>query len=164
MARYTDGDIRRAKLQEQNALSEEIVDAMNSINLGNQIDEVDLEAELDELRQEELDQKMLETGTVPVDAIQRLPAAGTKERKLHPPCAVAFFPLYPTDRLRSSKGKANRGGRRRGRAQKAASRDGHVMPSPLTRGGGVAWEGRCWMQGNRAVLRISISNWSGCLL
>ncbi|KAK1827879.1 Snf7-domain-containing protein [Podospora conica] len=72
-------DETMAKLQEQNALSEEIVDAMNSINLGNQIDEVDLEAELDELRQEELDQKMLETGTVPVDAIQRLPAAGTKE-------------------------------------------------------------------------------------
>jgi len=72
-------DETMAKLQEQNALSEEIVDAMNSINLGNQIDEIDLEAELDELRQEELDQKMLETGTVPVDAIQRLPAAGTKE-------------------------------------------------------------------------------------
>ncbi|KAK0752414.1 vacuolar-sorting protein SNF7 [Schizothecium vesticola] len=77
-------DETMAKLQEQNALSEEIVDAMNSINLGNQIDEVDLEAELDELRQEELDQKMLETGTVPVDAIQRLPAAGTKERRLPP--------------------------------------------------------------------------------
>lgn len=112
---------------------------MNSINLGNQIDEVDLEAELDELRQEELDQKMLETGTVPVDAIQRLPAAGTKERKLYP--LVAYLPLFLTDCLCSSKGKADRGGRRRGRAQKAASRDGHVMPRLLARGWGTGCMG-----------------------
>ncbi|KAK0719723.1 Snf7-domain-containing protein [Lasiosphaeris hirsuta] len=74
-------DETMAKLQEQNALSEEIVDAMNSINLGNQVDEVDLEEELDALRQEELDQKMLETGSVPVDAIQRLPAVANGEPK-----------------------------------------------------------------------------------
>ncbi|KAK1754512.1 Snf7-domain-containing protein [Echria macrotheca] len=74
-------DETMAKLQEQNALSEEIVEAMNSINLGNQVDEADLEDELDALRQEELDQKMLETGTVPVDAIQRLPAAVKTEPK-----------------------------------------------------------------------------------
>ncbi|KAK3360049.1 Snf7-domain-containing protein [Lasiosphaeria hispida] len=77
---FTD-NIYRAKLQEQNALSEEIVEAMNSINLGNQVDEVDLEEELDALRQEELDQKMLETGSVPVDAIQRLPAVANGEPK-----------------------------------------------------------------------------------
>lgn len=74
-------DETMAKLQEQNALSEEIVEAMNSINLGNQVDEVDLEEELDALRQEELDQKMLETGSVPVDAIQRLPAVANGEPK-----------------------------------------------------------------------------------
>lgn len=139
---------------------------MNSINLGNQIDEADLEEALDELRQEELDQKMLETGTVPVDAIQRLPAAGTKERKLCPQRSVVYLPLLLTDRLCSSKGKADRGGRRRGRAQKAASRDGHVMPRLLARGGWgqAAWDGRCWMQGDAAALRSPISNWSGYLL
>ncbi|KAK0643041.1 vacuolar-sorting protein SNF7 [Cercophora newfieldiana] len=72
-------DETMAKLQEQNALSEEIVDAMNSINIGNQVDEQDLEDELEALQQEELDQKMLETGTVPADAIQRMPAAANGE-------------------------------------------------------------------------------------
>jgi len=86
---HIDGDkdlsnitICRAKLQEQNALSEEIVDAMNSISLGQPVDEQDLEDELEALQQEQLDQKMLETGTVPVDQIQRLPAAANGERKL----------------------------------------------------------------------------------
>jgi hypothetical protein len=77
-----DINIYRAKLQEQNALSEEIVEAMNSINIGNQVDEQDLEDELEALQQEELDQKMLETGTVPADAIQRMPAVANGERKL----------------------------------------------------------------------------------
>jgi len=59
------------------------VDAINNNNMFNQVDEADLEDELDALRQEELDQKMLETGTVPVsDAINRLPAVGKTERKI----------------------------------------------------------------------------------
>ncbi|KAK4449184.1 Snf7-domain-containing protein [Podospora aff. communis PSN243] len=74
-------DETMAKLQEQNALSEEIVEAMNSINIGNQVDEQDLEDELEALQQEELDQKMLETGTVPADAIQRMPAVANGEPK-----------------------------------------------------------------------------------
>ncbi|KAK5661398.1 hypothetical protein OQA88_11297 [Cercophora sp. LCS_1] len=74
-------DETMAKLQEQNALSEEIVEAMNSVNIGNQVDEADLEDELEALQQEELDQKMLETGTVPVDAINRLPAVANGEPK-----------------------------------------------------------------------------------
>jgi charged multivesicular body protein 4A/B len=73
--------IYRAKLQEQNALSEEIVEAMNGISLGNPVDEQDLEDELEALQQAELDQKMLETGTVPADAIQRMPAVANGERK-----------------------------------------------------------------------------------
>jgi len=74
-------DETMAKLQEQNALSEEIVEAMNGISLGNQVDEQDLEDELEALQQEELDQKMLETGTVPADAIQRMPAVASGEPK-----------------------------------------------------------------------------------
>ena len=55
---------------------------MGSINIGNSIDEGELEDELEALQQEELDQKMLGTGTVPVsDSIQRLPAVANGERK-----------------------------------------------------------------------------------
>ncbi|KAH8893435.1 vacuolar-sorting protein SNF7 [Thozetella sp. PMI_491] len=68
------------KLREQNALSEEIVEAMNSVNIGNAIDEADLEDELEQLQQERLDEEMLKTGSVPVlDAVQRLPAAANGE-------------------------------------------------------------------------------------
>lgn len=74
-------DETMAKLQEQNALSEEIVEAMNGINIGNAIDDQDLEDELEALQQEELDQKMLETGTVPADTIQRMPAVASGEPK-----------------------------------------------------------------------------------
>lgn len=94
----------RAKLQEQNALSEEIVEAMNSVNIGNQVDEADLEDELEALQQEELDQKMLETGTVPVDAINRLPAVANGERKF-----TFTLPLrrnYAYINLAKAKGKA----------------------------------------------------------
>ena len=70
----------RAKLQEQNALSEEIVEAMNGINVG-AVDDQELEDELEALEQEELDTKMLKTGTVPADAIQRLPNVANGERK-----------------------------------------------------------------------------------
>ncbi|KAK0616051.1 vacuolar-sorting protein SNF7 [Bombardia bombarda] len=74
-------DETMAKLQEQNQLSEEIVGAMNSVNVG-AIDEEDLEDELEALQQEELDQKMLGTGSVPVsDQIQRLPTVANGEPK-----------------------------------------------------------------------------------
>lgn len=70
------------KLQEQNDLSNEIAEAMTSINIGNQLDEEDLEKELEDLQQEEVDRKMLETGTVPVsDNIQRLPSVANGELK-----------------------------------------------------------------------------------
>ena len=54
--------------------------------VGTGIDEDELEDELAELQQEELDNKMLKTGTVPVsDQIQRLPNAAVGERKsIHP--------------------------------------------------------------------------------
>lgn len=71
------------KLQEYNRLNEEISDAIGSINVGAQLDETELEEELDQLQQQELDDKMLETGTVPVDNIQRqqLPAVANGEIK-----------------------------------------------------------------------------------
>lgn len=55
---------------------------MNSISVGNQVDEEDLEDELEQLQQEQLDEQMLKTGTVPIsDQIQHLPAVTNGERK-----------------------------------------------------------------------------------
>jgi len=91
----------REKLREQHALGEEIAQAITSAPIGEPIDETELDDELAELEQEQLDNKMLKTGTVPVsDEIHRLPAAANGERK--------FFesPLFQLLTLRSVKGKA----------------------------------------------------------
>jgi len=70
------------KLREQHALGEEIANAITSAPIGEPIDEMELEDELAELEQEQLDNNMLKTGTVPVsDEIQRLPAAANGEIK-----------------------------------------------------------------------------------
>lgn len=67
-------------LRDQNALSEEIANAMRG-SLNEYVDDADeLEAELEALQQEELDEQMLKTGSVPVsDAVHKLPSAGTTE-------------------------------------------------------------------------------------
>lgn len=99
------------------------MDAINNNNMFNQVDETDLEDELDALRQEELDQKMLETGTVPVsDAINRLPAVGKTERKSFRTRVLNLRLTVCSER----KGAGDRGGRRGSRTQEATSRDGHV--------------------------------------
>lgn len=68
------------KLREQNALSEEIVEAMSAPGIGQSLDETDLEAELEELQQEQLDEQMLKTGTVPVaDAVHKMPSPANAE-------------------------------------------------------------------------------------
>ncbi|KAJ2975487.1 hypothetical protein NQ176_g5492 [Zarea fungicola] len=54
------------KIREQNELSDEIVNALTSSTLANAVDEQDLEDELDQLQQEQLDEAMTKTGTVPV--------------------------------------------------------------------------------------------------
>ncbi|KAH9906829.1 vacuolar-sorting protein SNF7 [Xylariomycetidae sp. FL2044] len=71
------------KLREQNALSEEIVNAITSNPLGGEpLDEEELDEELEALQQEQLDQKMLETGSVPVsDAVHRMPAVANSDLK-----------------------------------------------------------------------------------
>lgn len=72
----------REQLREQHALGEEIANAITSAPLGEVVDEADLDDELAELEQEQLDNKMLKTGTVPVsDDIHRLPAAAVGESK-----------------------------------------------------------------------------------
>lgn len=93
---YVFGDLRwftharltffhREALREQHALGEEIAQAIVSAPIGEPIDEGELDDELAELEQEQLDNKMLQTGNVPVsDQIHKLPAAGNSESKLPP--------------------------------------------------------------------------------
>ncbi|KAI1486587.1 vacuolar-sorting protein SNF7 [Biscogniauxia mediterranea] len=73
------------KLREQNALSEEIVQAITSNHIGEPLDEEELDEELEALQQEQLDKKMLESGSVPVsDAINRMPAVANSDLKGQP--------------------------------------------------------------------------------
>ena len=68
-------------LREQHAIGDEIAEALTQ-GATNDVDETELDEELAELQQEELDNKMLRTGTVPVsDQVQRLPNVGTGERE-----------------------------------------------------------------------------------
>jgi charged multivesicular body protein 4 len=71
----------RDELREQNAMSDEIVNAITQTPMGEAIDDDELENELEELQQEELDEQMLKTGTVPVsDAVHKLPTPASAER------------------------------------------------------------------------------------
>ncbi|KAK8190614.1 Snf7-domain-containing protein [Phyllosticta capitalensis] len=69
------------QLREQHAIGEEISEAIGQ-PMGNQaLDEDELDEELAELQQEELDNKMLETGNVPVtDKVSRLPSVAQGEQ------------------------------------------------------------------------------------
>ncbi|KAK5120644.1 ESCRT-III subunit protein snf7 [Meristemomyces frigidus] len=68
-------------LKEQHAIGDEIAEALTQGST-TAMDEDELDEELAELQQEELDNKMLKTGSVPVsDQIQRLPNVGTGELK-----------------------------------------------------------------------------------
>lgn len=63
-------------LREQHAVGEEIAEALTQGASSTGVDEDELDEELAELQQEQLDERMLKTGTVPVsDQIQRVPAA-----------------------------------------------------------------------------------------
>lgn len=74
------------ELREQHALGEEIANAITNAPLGETIDETELDDELAEMEQEQLDNKMLKTGSVPVsDEIHRLPAAANGELKSKQP-------------------------------------------------------------------------------
>lgn len=72
----------RDKLREENALSEEIVNAITGQTVGEPIDDMELEDELDALQQEQLDEQMSKTGNVPVaDAVHKMPSVPNPERK-----------------------------------------------------------------------------------
>ncbi|KAK4166817.1 putative vacuolar-sorting protein SNF7 [Cladorrhinum sp. PSN259] len=73
------------QLQEHNQLNDEISQAISSVNIGQQIDDDELNEELDQLMQKDLEDKMLETGAVPVD---RLPTVANGELKGKAPAVV----------------------------------------------------------------------------
>ncbi|KAL8371613.1 hypothetical protein RB595_001422 [Gaeumannomyces hyphopodioides] len=118
------------KLREQNALSEEIVNAITNNSLGDPIDEDELEEELEALEQEKLDEQMLNTGTVRAsEPIHRLPQAVNGERKFLMQAAHGtVLSQLLTHGNSQGQGQGYRGGRRGSRAQEVASRDGHVGP------------------------------------
>ncbi|KAJ5611704.1 Snf7 [Penicillium herquei] len=69
-------------LREQHQLADDIGAAIVSVPIGEQADEDELEAELEGLEQEAMDERMLNTGPVPVNAqLDRLPAVGTSDLK-----------------------------------------------------------------------------------
>ncbi|CAN8105931.1 unnamed protein product [Discula destructiva] len=80
-------------VNEQNQLSQEIANAIAGIQVGDPVDEDELDAELEALQEEndkvieqELTNKMLNTGNVPVsDQIQRVPAVPTGAIKSNAP-------------------------------------------------------------------------------
>ena len=74
----------RDDLREQRAIGEEISEAITSSVGNNGIDETELDAELEELQQEKLDEQMLNTGSVPIHdapSSQKLPQAPTANPK-----------------------------------------------------------------------------------
>jgi charged multivesicular body protein 4 len=71
-------DATMDELREQHALGEEIASAITNAPLGEPLDEAELEEELEGMEQELMDERMLKTGTVPV---QGLPAVGNQPRE-----------------------------------------------------------------------------------
>jgi len=84
----------REDLREQHAIGEEIAEALTQGAVTNgALDDDELEEELADLQQEELDNKMLRTGSVPVgDQVHRLPTAavGECEFRSHLHCLRMF--------------------------------------------------------------------------
>ncbi|KAL5091810.1 ESCRT-III subunit protein snf7 [Trichoderma cf. simile WF8] len=68
------------KINEQNALSEEIVNVITTNTIGEGVDDDELERELADLQQEQVDEQMLSTGNVPLtDAVHKLPTPSHAE-------------------------------------------------------------------------------------
>lgn len=123
----------RDTLREQHQLSEEIGQAITSVPLGEQPDEDELDQELEGLEQEAMDERMLNTGPVPVNPqLDRLPEAGKSERKPEPSLPYNHYHdsiLTVISCWKSHRKARSRGRGRRGRAGQAARGNGHVVPS-----------------------------------
>lgn len=67
------------------------MNAVANASIGEPMDETELDTELEGMEQEAIDERMLNTGTVPVNtpSVDKLPAAANGERKsLYP---ISFF-------------------------------------------------------------------------
>jgi len=117
-------------LREQHAVGEEIAEALTQGAGTMGVDEDELDEELAELQQEQLDERMLKTGSVPVsDQINRMPSAPSK-------CSNAMLvEMIVSDmltKLCSKEHCVSRGGGRGGRAAEIAGRDGYVKEVHLS--------------------------------
>jgi charged multivesicular body protein 4 len=87
----------RDELREQNALSAEIQNAIANASIQEPIDEAELDAELEGMEQERIDEQMLNTGTVPVgDKIGRMPSVANGERESRPFFLILVQTRRPT--------------------------------------------------------------------
>ena len=70
-------------MREQNALGDEIAQSMNSVNIGNEIDDAELDAELDDLQQEQVDGQMpkMSHTTIP-NTLEGGQTAGSEKRTI----------------------------------------------------------------------------------
>jgi charged multivesicular body protein 4 len=86
-------DATMEDLEEQHAISNEIASALTQGSTANAVDDDELESELADLQQEELDNTMLKTGSVPVhDQIHRMPNVSNAEREFSPyTCTAVTF-------------------------------------------------------------------------
>jgi hypothetical protein len=155
----------REKLREQHALGEEIANAITSAPIGDPVDEDELNEELDALEQEQLDNKMLKTGTVPVsDEIHRLPAAANGESK----CCKAPIRSHVLNVTSQGQDTYPRGRGRGGRTPEITGGDGNLGTAYSTRVTfsmtqfldlGNSWACIRWvvgMQGNTGLLLVRL--------
>ena len=71
--------------------------------MGEPIDDISLDEELEQMQQEQLDEQMLKSGTVPVsDAIHRMPAAANGESKCPPESKGAGVPELTTPSVKGA--------------------------------------------------------------
>ena len=131
----------REQLREQHELTQEIGNAITSMPITEPIDEDELEADLAALEQENLDEKMLKTGTMPVaDSLNRLPKAANGEREFFTHTLTNHDRGRERKEIRQtdeaySQGQIESAGRRRrrgGGAAEAAGGDGDVRAHYLT--------------------------------
>jgi len=104
-------EVFREQLREQHELTQEIGNAITSMPITEPIDEDELEADLAALEQENLDEKMLKTGTVPMaDGLSRMPNAANGASELSS-CLSIIWDVVAN--VAQSKGRRKRQWRRK---------------------------------------------------
>jgi charged multivesicular body protein 4 len=104
----------REELRDQHAIVEEIGEAITQSTAMQGVDETELEDELEALQQEELDNRMLATGTVPVgDKVGAMPSApqGGKQNPIDYVTQIRRANGIPSQRKSTSCGRRRRGSR-----------------------------------------------------